>query len=582
METTQFVVSVVGHREDPGRQATPDDKLRALLVSMDMCDSLCEEIYRDTSSPTRAALFAGAVERASQRMELAQIKAAALAQRTLVHELPSETLTTLRNVADDPRDYIQGRSSLPEDPRAAPTGRPEFRNTLECLQRMLRISYFEARDRLHAAWSLLPGTDSNGIPRGPRFPVLAGQIVSGNARVKEVAAAARKLDRLRPGIDARPDAGELARRVEERVARSVAEDTPRETNKLFDAISDRLEAANNLPTPAEVREKTGVFVTRRTRHFTYLNVCMLNDDAEIFLSHFAQSDNPRTKAGDRQAMADAATIPGSRSDADADAARPQATAANREANPPAGDSPGPPPWFVPDPPAGSIETLPALQDFDFGDAFKDRFNSASPGPDGLTPPQRHLQTLINVMRSAGKPPGAKANPGRKGATGLPAAQLVVLIQLEALMGLAKGSGYTAHGLEIPIGRVRRMLASDGVIPIVLGGQGEILDVGREKRLLPDHMKRAVLARDGGCIYPGCTVPPELCEFNHIEQWQDDGVTSVANSHPGCPAHHTMIDNGELRVIIHNGLPHVVLPRYLDPEQIPRRNTYWQPVNPTLF
>ena len=44
----------------------------------------------------------------------------------------------------------------------------------------------------------------------------------------------------------------------------------------------------------------------------------------------------------------------------------------------------------------------------------------------------------------------------------------------------------------------------------------------------------------------------------------------------------MIDNGELRVVIHNGLPHVVLPRYLDPEQIPRRNTYWQPVNPTLF
>ena len=184
---------------------------------------------------------------------------------------------------------------------------------------MLRISYFEARDRLHAAWSLLPGTDINGIPRGPRFPVLAGQLDSGNARVKEVAAAARKLDRLRPGIDARPDAGELARRVEEQVARSVAEDTPRETNKLFDAISDRLEAANNVPTPAEVREKTGVFVTRRTRHFTYLNVCMLNDDAEIFLSHFAQSDNPRTKAGDRQAMADAATIPGSRSDADADA-----------------------------------------------------------------------------------------------------------------------------------------------------------------------------------------------------------------------------------------------------------------------
>ncbi|MFF5794334.1 hypothetical protein ACFY5D_19990 [Paeniglutamicibacter sp. NPDC012692] len=296
METAQFVESVAGHRDDPGHPTATDDKLRALLVAMEMCDSLCEEISRDTDSPTLAALFASAVERASQRMELAQIRAAGTAQRTLIHELPPETLVALRNVADDPRDYVLGHSRLPDDPRTAPTGRTEYRNIAEALQRMLRISYFEARDRLHAAWSLLPRTDANGIPQGPRFPVLAGQLDSGSARVKEVAAAARKLDRLRPGIEARPDARDLARRVEEQVARSVAEDTPRETNKLFDAIADRLDAADDPPTPAEVREKTGIFVTRRTRHFTYLHACMLNDDAEVFMSHFAQSDNPRTKA----------------------------------------------------------------------------------------------------------------------------------------------------------------------------------------------------------------------------------------------------------------------------------------------
>ncbi|MFJ6416021.1 HNH endonuclease signature motif containing protein [Paeniglutamicibacter sp. NPDC091659] len=559
METAQFVESVAGRRGDPGHLVTTDDKLRALLVAMAMCDSLCEEISKDASSPTRAAFHASVVERHSQRMEIAQIRAAGTAQRTLVHELPPETLTTLRNVADDPWPFTDGKVGLPADPSGAPTGRPEYRNTAEALQRTLRISYFAARDRLHAAWSLLPRTDINGIPQGPRFPVLAGQLDSGSARVQEIAAAARKLDRLRPGIEARPDARDLALRVEEQVARSVAEDTPRETNKLFDAISDRLDAVESEPTQAEIREKTGIFVTRRTRHFTYLSACMLNDDAEIFMSHFAQSDNPRTQAGDRRAMADAATVPGAGS-----------------------GSPAPPPWIVPDPSAGPVETLPPLRDFDFGDAVKDRFNSTSPGPDGLTPPQRHLQTLVNVMRSAGKPPGTTGCPGNKGSTGLPSARLVVLVKLEVLMGLAKGAGYSAHGLEIPIGRVRRMLASDGVIPIVLGGQGEILDVGREKRLLPGHMKRAVLARDGGCLYPGCTVPPELCEFNHIEQWQDGGATSVANCHPACTAHHHMIDNGELRVVIHQGLPHVVLPGYLDPQQRPRRNTYWQPANPTLF
>ncbi|MGL3805151.1 HNH endonuclease signature motif containing protein [Paeniglutamicibacter sp. R2-26] len=536
METAQFVESVAGHPAGPGHRAAPDDTLRALLVAMRMCEALCEEISRDTGSPTRAAFHATVLERHTQRMELAQIRAAGTAQRTLIHELPPETLTALRTVAEDPGDYMLGRCPLPEDPRTVPTGRLEFRNTPEALQRMLGITYFEARDRLHAAWLLLPGTDVNGIPQGPRFPVLAGQLDAGAARVKDVAAAARKLDRLRPGIEARPDARELAGRVEEQVARSVAEGTARETGKLFDAIADGLDAAAEQPTPEEVRTKTGVFITRRTRHFTYLNVCLANDDAEILLSFFARSDNPRTRTG-----------------------------------------------------TGTGETLPQLPDFDFSDAFKNRFNSTIPGADGLSAPQRHLQGLVNAMRWPGQPAGGTDSRGQgtrgqgAGPTGAPpAARLVVLIQLDVLMGLARGAGYSAHGLEIPVGRVRRMLANDGVIPVVLGGRGEVLDVGREKRLLPGPLKHAVLARDGGCLYPGCTVPPELCEFNHIVQWQDGGATSVANCHPACTAHHHMIDNGELRVVIHDGLPHVVLPRYLDPEQVPRRNTHWQPAKPTLF
>ena len=116
METAQFVESVAGRRDDPGHRVTTDDKLRALLVAMEMCDALCEEISRDTSSPTHAAFHATVVERHSQRMEIAQIRAAGTAQRTLLHELPPETLTTLRNVADDPGPFMDGEVGLPADP----------------------------------------------------------------------------------------------------------------------------------------------------------------------------------------------------------------------------------------------------------------------------------------------------------------------------------------------------------------------------------------------------------------------------------------------------------------------------------
>ncbi|MFC5131039.1 HNH endonuclease signature motif containing protein [Paeniglutamicibacter kerguelensis] len=183
--------------------------------------------------------------------------------------------------------------------------------------------------------------------------------------------------------------------------------------------------------------------------------------------------------------------------------------------------------------------------------------------------------MLNLMRAPNSPP-------TKAPTGLPTAQIVVYVYLETLLGLAKGAGWSVHGLEIPVGDLRRRLCTEGVIPIVLGGQSEILDVGREIRLAPDYMKRAVLARDGGCLYPGCTVPPEHCEFHHIKPWKDGGGTSVDWQIPEWTAHHHMIDNGELSVVVHDGLPHLILPSYLDPEQIPRRNTYWQGPRPTLF
>ena len=52
-----------------------------------------------------------------------------------------------------------------------------------------------------------------------------------------------------------------------------------------------------------------------------------------------------------------------------------------------------------------------------------------------------------------------------------------------------------------------MLACDaGVVPIVMNGAGQPLDVGRIKRTIPDGLRRAVTARDRGCAHPGCNRP----------------------------------------------------------------------------
>lgn len=572
----------MGQHDPPGQSLTPDDKLRAFIAATQLAEDLGRSIAHDTTSPTRAALYASALEHHSQAVELEQLRAAQLAQQTLLHELVPEALSAIRSIADHPTDYVHGLVSLPADPQMARTGRLEFKSTAEALHGMLGISFYDARDRLQGGRSLLPHTSVTGQPTAPRFPKLAKQITEGRARVKDVCTAARHLEKLRPTIDAQPDAKDLARRVEEKVADSLTQQRPAETRKLIDAIGQKLEDLESSPAPAEIREKTGIFITRRTRHFTYLSACMLNSDAEIFLSHFAQSDNPRTLAGNRQNLTDSATQPGAEptiEDQNSLAAPPDSTTSGTLVQGPEETQAPVTPWFTADP-ALALDPTPAHpSNDDFSDVAQDQFNSRATGCDGLTAPQRHLQTLINIMRSANHPYGIKKN-GKL--TGLPAGKLLVIIKFEVLMGLARGAGYTAHGLEISATECRRRLANDGVIPLVLGGDGEILDLGRERRQLSEKLKLAVQARDGGCIFPGCTVPPELCEFNHIDQWQHGGRTSVTTIHMACINHHHMIDNGELRVVIYRGLPHVILPKYLDPDQLPRRNNYWKPPELTLF
>lgn len=563
MDTQELIDALTGDGGDPGHPVSPVEKLRLLNALSRRADDLAGQLSTEIVSPTQAALFAHMVERTHRLAEFTQVRAAHTAQRTLVQDLPEQNLEQARAIADHPDAFIHGRTTLLADPATVPTGLMPFKDTTAFLQGALGLSHFAARDRLHAANSLLPHTDIHGNTCGPRYPKLAEQVQAGTARVGATAAAARKLDKLAHPIAAHPEMPGLAGRLEEQVAESVAAGFPGATNRLLNALADELDnATDQEPSPDEIRAKAGIFVTKRTRHYTWMSICMLNADAEVFYSHFAASGNPRTLAGNREAMATAATgmTPAIGAIVDGNGAT---TAAN------AADTADGPDWFTrPDNAENDILEAPAP-------GAGDPINSTVPGPDGLTPPQRHLQTLLNLMRAPNKPPG-------KGTTGLPTAQLVIHCRLETLLGLAKGAGWSAHGLEIPVGEVRRRLATDGVIPMVLGGQSEILDLGQEMRLAPDYIRRAILARDGGCFYPGCTVPPELLEMCHIDGYAQGGHTSVTSMTGGCSRHHHMADNGLLTLLLHNGLPHVVLPKHLDPEQLPRRNAFWQRPEATLF
>lgn len=127
----------------------------------------------------------------------------------------------------------------------------------------------------------------------------------------------------------------------------------------------------------------------------------------------------------------------------------------------------------------------------------------------------------------------------------PAAQplLIIKVDLEALEARAGRAAITTDGTVIS-GEVLRRLACDARISrVITDGPSEILDVGRESRTATAAQRRALLVRDGGCIFPGCDRPPGWCEAHHIEWWDDGGSTDLDNLCLLCSHHHHQIHKG---------------------------------------
>jgi hypothetical protein len=101
----------------------------------------------------------------------------------------------------------------------------------------------------------------------------------------------------------------------------------------------------------------------------------------------------------------------------------------------------------------------------------------------------------------------------------------------------------ADGQPISIGQARRLACDAGVIPVVLGGDGELLDIGRQSRVVPVGLRRALGLRDGGCRFAGCDRPVSWCDAHHIHHWADGGETSPSNCVLLCAYHHTLAHEG---------------------------------------
>jgi hypothetical protein len=130
------------------------------------------------------------------------------------------------------------------------------------------------------------------------------------------------------------------------------------------------------------------------------------------------------------------------------------------------------------------------------------------------------------------------------------------------------------GTDRPItaAQARRLACDAGIIPVVLGSNSEPLDIGRATRTIPPAIRRALVVRDKGCIHPDCDKPAEWADAHHVKHWIDGGSTALDNLCLLCHKHHWIIHHTEWRIVFLQGIPHVIPPPLVDPDQRPRRNT----------
>lgn len=93
------------------------------------------------------------------------------------------------------------------------------------------------------------------------------------------------------------------------------------------------------------------------------------------------------------------------------------------------------------------------------------------------------------------------------------------------------------GETITAGQARRLACNAHIIPAVLGGDSEVIDLGRAQRLFTAAQRRALLLRDRTCRAEGCDIPGTWAEAHHWVAWSSGGLTDLDNGVLLCSHHH---------------------------------------------
>lgn len=411
-----------------------------------------------------------------------------------------------------------------------PEGKTAFRDTADYLRGVLRVDISESRRRLRHAAVLCESRAMTGEALPPRLPQLAGAVLEGLLdrsaidHVNNTLAEARTIAD-RAGID--PQAADhMIRQGENLMVEQGQTMDPRNLQKVCHHWLKHFEAAvdpdGKEPVDLDSPRLQGLVHKGKSNGFHQWLLSANDAQHEILMTIASAATNPRARQNSPE---------------------PGQAARGAEA--------------------------------DDGDT--------EPPTDPRTDNQKRLDGLIACLSGGLAVADSKTLPW----TGGMRPQVAVTIDYRTLLrdlvdtgtitveDLARFQSHAAFTGTVHPQNIRTLACDADILPVVLGGDGQVLDVGRAQRLFPARLRQAIAARDGGCAAPGCGIPAPWCDVHHVEHWERGGPTSADNGVLLCNHHHHAVHAGAWEIDMRSGRPWFIPARYLDPRQRPQRNRYWR-------
>ena len=192
------------------------------------------------------------------------------------------------------------------------------------------------------------------------------------------------------------------------------------------------------------------------------------------------------------------------------------------------------------------------------------------GPDLRDLTRRQGDALVDVFDMAMNSPELPTQAGER-------VHLTVTVP-ETVLKNAMGQACLQLTEKISAWEARIWACDCTLIPAALNAKGEVLDLGRAKRLITPGQRRALYLRDRGCAFPGCNRPPRNCQGHHIIHWDHGGPTDLGNLVLLCAHHHRVLHRTGWDVrLAPDGLPEFLPPHWKDPRRKPRRNNLHTPI-----